>query len=987
MLLRTLGGLKLQASDFYQTKPLLLLAYLAMEGAKERRHLWELFWPQAASPANSLRVALRVLNQNAPGVLEAEGMYLAARVQTDAQQLLSALDQNMPEQVLTLYHGLFLEGVDLTSSNSELEDWVYGTREFLAGRVRKAYLSFAESNLLEGRMESARTYAEYAYQRLGTPELDPEEIVRLHVLFMAVGSRFADELRREARDVNLTLTASAKLVGAKPASVAEKATAHNLPTVESSFVGRDSELLEITRLLAQSDCRLLTITGPGGTGKTRLALQAAWEELNKDGFGGGVFFVSLDAVGSPEQIPAHVVEALDLNVQSHETLLSLLVNYVGNRSVLLVLDNFEHLLKGIGLISELLKRCNNLKVITTSRERLDVTGEWVLPIEGLAVLGSPTDKDILHQDAMQLFIKRAKRARLSFSFTQEDLQDVLEICQLVQGSPLGIELAATWVRVLSCREIAREVRDNLDFLSVRTYDIVERHRSVRAVFESSWKLLSAREREVLSTLSVFRGGFRREAAGEVVGATIPVLASLIDKSLLRVFLNGRYDHHPLLYQYMLEKLAERPEEEARSRNNHGAYYIRFLTRRVEVEMFGPKHQQALAAIGEELENIRVAWRWMVVTATSENMQNPMMVTFAIQEFHDRRGRFREGFDLFDEAITGLDSANTLHHALLGNALVNQAYLVQRLAHYQEAEGLAQRGLELLRPLNEPWGIAIGLYTLGLVARYTGDMREAEGYFWEALSVTKVLQDNFGRAGTNSLLYALAAVQQALGNYPQAQEYAQEVLDLSRSQENYINVVRSLNTLGNLLAITGKVDEAQILLREALQLAQQMKFDDLIPQSLIYLAALSHNLGDDLQALIFNQDALLMAQKSGDKALATQALVNLGGLAAAQRDYTQAQNHLMQALRTTWANQGTPLVLTSLLHLADVWKEQGRFEQAARLANLVLHQPATEQYQRNQARLLLDTLRGRLPPETLKATQACRKTTKLNEVVTEMLATF
>lgn len=204
MLLRTLGGLKLQGSDFYQTKPLLLLAYLATEGAKERRHLWQIFWPKASDPANSLRAALRSLKRGVPSALETDGTLLAPRLQTDVQDLLRALEHGAPEQVLSLYRGAFLEGVHLTDLGLELEEWIYATREFLAKRVRACYLRFAESNPTHGHRESVVAYAERAYLA-GAPALEPEEIERLYTLLMGTGSAYATCLRLEAEDLGLTL--------------------------------------------------------------------------------------------------------------------------------------------------------------------------------------------------------------------------------------------------------------------------------------------------------------------------------------------------------------------------------------------------------------------------------------------------------------------------------------------------------------------------------------------------------------------------------------------------------------------------------------------------------------------------------------------------------------------------------------------------------------------------------------------------------------
>ncbi|CAA9236945.1 MAG: hypothetical protein AVDCRST_MAG93-1140, partial [uncultured Chloroflexia bacterium] len=410
MLLRTLGGLKLQGSDFYQTKPLLLLAYLATEGAKERRHLWQIFWPQASDPANSLRAALRSLKRDVPGALEADGTLLAPRLQTDVQDLLRALEHGAPEQVLSLYRGTFLEGVHLTDLGLELEEWIYATREFLAKRVRACYLEFAESHPAKGHRESAVGYAERAYLLAGAPALEPEEMERLYALLIGTGSAYATRLRLEAEDLGLTLTPFSRRLGVVPSDPDVKFAAHRLPAAVSTFVGREAELHAISELLHQDDCRLVTITGLGGVGKTRLALEAARQEADRK-----AIFVPLDGVASPKQIPVQIAKVLDIEIRDSEDLVLRLAQEVGDAALLLLLDNFEHLLPGAHFIPELIAQCTNLKIVATSREPLDLVDEWVIPLEGLVVAGDSVGGDILNQDAARLFLQRGKRARLDFS--------------------------------------------------------------------------------------------------------------------------------------------------------------------------------------------------------------------------------------------------------------------------------------------------------------------------------------------------------------------------------------------------------------------------------------------------------------------------------------------------------------------------------------------------------------------------------------------
>lgn len=283
-----------------------------------------------------------------------------------------------------------------------------------------------------------------------------------------------------------------------------------------------------------------------------------------------------------------------------------LQRHIATKNMLVVLDNYEHLLAGVSLAADLLRACSNLTLLATSRERLNLKEEWLFAVEGLPFAGKAVDE---HTDASKLFAERARQAQPAFSLA-ENVPAVREICRLVEGSPLGLELAAVWVRVMPCAEIAAEI-SNLDFLTTNARNVAERHRSLRAAFEHSWHLLNAREQDVFRKLSVFKGGFTREAAAEVVGSTIPLLLSLVDKSLLRVGERERFDRHVLLQQYAQaqEKLSEHPEQE-RVEAKHAAYFSD-LAEHLAFETDGSQPGRAYARLEAELENFRAAWGWVL----------------------------------------------------------------------------------------------------------------------------------------------------------------------------------------------------------------------------------------------------------------------------------------------------------------------------------------------------------------------------------------
>ncbi|CAN5499485.1 winged helix-turn-helix domain-containing protein [soil metagenome] len=384
------------------------------------------------------------------------------------------------------------------------------------------------------------------------------------------------------------------------------------------FIGRERELAEVTRLLSQAECRLLTLVGAGGVGKTRLAQQAMRELAGR--YGGGSYFVPLESLTSAESMPSSIAAALGLQLRGQDEPPLQLARHIGNRHLLLVLDNFEHLLAGATLATHLLSRCPRLELLVTSREPLNLHEEWVLLVDGLSLpAGRGTGlEEARGYEAVRLFTQRAGQISFKFLLDEENLPDVIRICRLVEGSPLGIELASVWVRLMPVAEIAQEIETTLDFLIASTKDVAERHKSLRATFEHSWGLLTPKEQEVLARLSVFRGGFTRQAAANIAGALTPLLASLVDRSLVRLQPSGRYDRHPLLYQYSQEKLAQNPEEEARTQAKHGRYFLGLIE--ASQEAGGNDAQGHRQVDGAELQNVAVAWRWAVAKGRVDDLQ-------------------------------------------------------------------------------------------------------------------------------------------------------------------------------------------------------------------------------------------------------------------------------------------------------------------------------------------------------------------------------
>ncbi|HLA43443.1 MAG TPA: AAA family ATPase, partial [Aggregatilineales bacterium] len=385
-------------------------------------------------------------------------------------------------------------------------------------------------------------------------------------------------------------------------------SAHNLPSQPTAFIGREAELAEISDLLAAPDCRLLTLTGPGGIGKTRLGLEAARlitdENVPATAFSHGVYFVPMQPLTSTDFIIPTIANSLKFIFYDERDPRVQLLDYLHSKHLLLVMDNFEHLLDSADLLPEILAYAPAVKILVTSRERLRLQEEWVLDIHGLPFPEQDDIEAVEDYTAIQLFVQNARRA--GYIPQASDAGAIMQICRLVEGIPLAIELAAAWVRILPCEAIAREVEHSLDILTTSLRNVPEKHRSMHAVFEHSWNLLSENEQAVFRKLSVFRGGFRREAAEAVTGANLAILASLVDRSMLRMDTDGRYSLQELLRQYAHYQLDCAGETESTG-DAHCAYYAGFLDRRVPV-LKGPDQIKALDEIETELDNVRVSWR-------------------------------------------------------------------------------------------------------------------------------------------------------------------------------------------------------------------------------------------------------------------------------------------------------------------------------------------------------------------------------------------
>ncbi len=640
-----------------------------------------------------------------------------------------------------------------------------------------------------------------------------------------------------------------------------------LPLQMTPFFGRQSELADLSRLLAEPDCRLLSLIGPGGVGKTRLALEVA--ARSQEAFASGVAFVDLQMVRTPDECIAAIAAALDLTLTGQDEPWARLAQHLRDSQLLLLLDGMEQLLESVPQLVKLLALAPSLKMLVTSREVLNVQEEWRYLLDGLELPpAAESNPDLEQYSAVQLFAARTRRVRRDFDLAAEPAA-VIRICHLVAGMPLALELAAAWTATMSCEAIAAEIAGNLSFLASRLRNVPERHRSMRATFEQSWQRLSVDERCVFRRLAVFRGGFTHAAAAMIVAGLgdvmlegegcaletaelYAILAVLVDKSLLRVAANGRYQIHELLRQFAESYLCVNPAEADWVYAQH-TRFVRELVERAEVELRGPQQQDWLEQLTSEHDNLQAVLHRAQRTG---DWENALRITGALWRFWWVRGHGREGRMWLEQALAlaagcaqldqqgvrtpaeqaALERRNTLRIKALNGA----GNLACAQGDYGAAAALHAECLALRRAIGDQQGIAVSLHNLGLVARDQGQYDVARARFTESLTIKRVLGDRRGMAAS---LDDLGSVLQHQGDFAAARPLHEESLAIKRALGDQQAVVAVLINLGLLAGRQGEDGAAQASYHEALAIARELDARQDVAEILGYLGKAQLRCGD------------------------------------------------------------------------------------------------------------------------------------------------
>ncbi len=978
-------------THFESDKVRALLCYLAVEPSgvpHSRDSLAALFWPGYSdeSARTNLRQTLFHLRKllgderqdAAPFLLvtrQTIALNPAAPCQVDVRQFSALLAATAShnhrtladcvacrqrlQQAVGLYQGEFLAGFTIADSDG-FEEWRRMRQEQLHGQALTALTQLADAAEALMDFAAAQRYAERQLQLEPWREAAHRQIMRtlaqsgqraaalaqyqrcceiLHAEFKVEPDSETTALFQHIRAGTLDKVTSDKVArwqGDKvtpptntpftlsPPHPVTPPPPHNLPTPLTPFVGRAGELAKLLLQLQQPNCRLLTLVGPGGMGKTRLALAVARQRLGS--YADGVFFVSLASLTDVAGVAPTIATTLDLRLPGGDPQAALL-KLLAPKQLLLLLDNFEHLLGAAGLVAELLQSAPRVQILVTSRARLNLQGEHFTVVQPLSFgsalavgeIGSEAVAEIVAEaanaDAVRLFVQSAQHNQPDFRLTPTNLPAVLRICQLVEGMPLGLEMAAGWVELLSLTEIAAEIERSVDFLTAEWANAPDRQRSMRAVFAWSWHLLTTTEQRVFRQLALFRGGFTREAAEQVAGASLRVLAALVHKSLVRLVASdanqspARYEIHELLRQLAAEQLAGDPVEYEAVGTHHSEFYLAFVTAR-ESRLTRVEPRDTAAEIQTEIDNIRQAWAWAV-----QRCHIPRLgpAAWTLRCFYETMGYLSEGIQAFQAVVEQISSqpGPVLRKlsAIHANLLISQG-------RYEQGITAAQQVIAAVKTDDAPEALALSHLSWGQALHRQGQFTEAQRHYEQTLQLVHTAHAQFG---PSELLYDVECTAQIwlcglsndLGLFEKARTHVNQSLHLAQTLGKRRVEMTCLVNLANIARERGDYPAARRDYEQALRLVPHVGYRWAEASCQFELGDVVRLQGEYSLAITLIKGALALFRTMGVRDLEALALIWLGRLYTYVGDYAQADQWLARYLASAPEVKRREAEITSL----------------------------------------------------------------------------
>ena len=927
--------------DLPLDKPASLLFYLAQRSdwvsRSELAFLYRPDVPEETALAN-VRVFIYRAKQFAWTTdLEVEKFRLRFRVESDVSAFLDAFKLQSWERALQLYQGTFLSGLQVADTPA-YETWLELERQSLNTKWRKAVLAYTEMLEPSGDFLTAEGWLEAL---LKADPLDEEALQYYLRVLISAGKRkqgrdaFEDfcqllraELDAEPLEATRALADTLMTQGVQSTPLSLNRPKHNLPAQTTRFIGRQRELASLSALL-HGDTRLLTLVGLGGVGKTRLALEFATRQLET--FQDGIWFVPLAGVSSPDLLVPSIASALGLAFTGTLEPKTQLLNFLREKALLVLLDNFEHLLEGAVLLEELLAQAPRLRLIVTSRVALELRAEWLVDVNGLAYPPAVTSEPLERFEAVTLFIQRAAQRSVTFVPQGETLAAVAELSRRVEGMPLALELAASWVRSLSVPQILSALDTTMDVLSSQTRDLPERQRQMRTVFDASWQRLSAQEQIALSRLSIFQGGFMLRAAEQVAGVNMALLLSLINRSLVKRDTAGRFQMHELLRQFALSHLSS--DQTTRLEHAFSHYYLDLVSTQA------PKLRSKAQRITKDLlvadvDNLRLAWGLAIHQQHWEQLDTAL---HGVHQLWLRVNLFEEGSKMLTQLLSSLSPAHPLTERLSARTRLRLGYFQVSLGAFADAKTNFTDAISILRRLKLSNDLGFALHELGHVIRKMGDLQEAEVYLKESLELARQLDSD---ALCTDVLFHLSLLRRDQGRLAEARDCLKECIERSNRLADDAQVAVDKAQLGVLiLQSAGNIAEAREYMEQGRDLFRQLGNTDDESICIYNLGRLAYEQGNFSESKQLLQESLRLRRYLGSSYMQESVLSTLGEIARDEGHYQEAQSYFSQSLEISRQLQSPMGQMYALIDLGDIAKRRNDdaaatdyFKQALRLAS-------------------------------------------------------
>ena len=868
------------------------------------------------------------------------------------------------EDAVTIYQGDFLDTVFIDSQ--PFQEWVVFKRETLFRDLLSALQTLTSYYDRLADYETARKFAVKQVSLYPLEERAHRQLMRLLVLsgqraaaleqYQICRKLLMEELEVEPGPQTQALYEQIRrgiLVADQPiaTSVADLEkrgdfSPHNLPTPLTSFVGREEELGQLALCLNNPVCRLITLIGPPGVGKTRLAVQAA--RANLDIFPDGVWFIPIDTLQPAEALFPAIANVIGF-ASDGQPIQQALFHYLETKKALIMIDSFEHLTTASNTLLEILGHAPAIKILVTSRERLNYQVACIFEIGGLSYPMYAETERAADFPAVRLFLNRALHRPGQINLPTKDLKEVIRICQLLKGLPLAVELAAASAHKFSYAQIAEAIQSSLDLLKTSMLDVQERHQSMYVAIQQSWKLLSDEEQMVFARLGIFQGSFTLEAAVKITGTTVLTLASLMDKSLMEMDESRRYKLQIILRNFAVEKLRANPGEIREIEERFSRYYMAFLHQK-NPDLDSKSRSQNLCEIEQEMENIRSAWAWITKNQDFEGISQGLASLWSYFNFRDH---LKDGEDVFQAGVFSLKSLSQLPDSgrLLSRALAGLAWFFSRQGEYDAANKFYLESIACFDMHHHSEELVFPYFGNGFIAYQLGDYSNAAANFGKCILA--------GEQSGEQNWTLMAKIYRAMIQFTSGENVhpEKELLDILLAFEKAGNTqgrLRTLKQLGDIAHIRGDLPQAKHFYDRTSNLAKEMEHNGIEGLLSLKMGNVASEEGEFLAAKLYLQDALGIFEHTGDQKNIVLTLRELGSIAAMENQFQDASRYFRQALDMAVRTSQQPIILDVLSGIACMFAKTQRQETAWELLGLIQTHAATHPLTRRRVKTLLTT---------------------------------